>query len=267
MDIIRFRVDSLHVQIHPDLKSSAAATAASAAACLCRAGEDRDEIGVIFSTGASQLGVLRELTARKNVPWDRILGFHLDEYVGIDASHPASFRRYLRENLTRRVEMREFFEIDGSFPDIDRVCHDYADRLCKAKPQLCLLGIGENGHLAFNEPEEADFDDPQDIRAVTLDMVCRRQQVAEGWFKDTDKVPARALTVTIPALLRVPNLIVSVPGARKAQIVKRTIEDRISTDCPATILRTHPNVTLFLDQESAAKLDLTKWKHPHSAKV
>ncbi len=259
MDVIQFYVDSLRVQIHPDPASSAVA-AACAAACLCHAAEDWDPLAVIFATGASQLGVLRELTARKDIAWHKILGFHLDEYAGIDPTHPASFRRYLSDNLTSRVNLREFFEIDGSSPDIDRVCRSYAHRLRKAEPQLCLLGIGENGHLAFNEPEEADFNDPQDMRAVKLDMICRSQQVAEGWFDNTDQVPARALTVTIPALLRVPNLIVSVPGARKAQIIRRTMEERISTACPATILRAHPNVTLFLDQASAAELDLAKWK-------
>jgi glucosamine-6-phosphate deaminase len=151
--------------------------------------------------------------------------------------------------------MAEFLEINGSSSDPDRVRREYADRLEKADPQLCLLGIGENGHLAFNDPGEADFEDPDVMRVVTLDPACRQQQLGEGWFSTLEEVPARALTLTIPTLMKIPKLIVSVPGRRKAQSVRRTVEDPISPACPATILRNHPDVTLYLDQESAAELD------------
>ena len=122
-------------------------------------------------------------------------------------------------------------------------------------PQLCLLGIGENGHLAFNDPGLADFNDPEDMKIVALDGECKQQQVAEGWFKSINEVPSQAITLTIPALLRVPKLIVSVPGSRKAKIIDRTLREPISTACPATILRTHPDATVYLDEESAAELD------------
>jgi glucosamine-6-phosphate deaminase len=151
--------------------------------------------------------------------------------------------------------MKEFFEIDGTAPNPEQTCRDYAAKLQSVNPQLCLLGIGENGHLAFNDPGEADFNDPLDMKIVHLDTACRKQQTAEGWFANFEDVPERAITLTIPTLFRVPRLILSVPGSRKAAIIRRTLVDPISTDCPATLLRTHPNATLYLDPESAAELE------------
>ena len=221
---------------------------------LAHLGMTRDDIGVVFATGASQLDTLRALVGRSDISWNKITGFHLDEYVGIDVNHPASFRKYLRENLTTRVAMREFLEIDGNASDLDELCRTYTERLRQADPQLCLLGIGENGHLAFNDPGEADFRDPREMKVVKLDSACRQQQTAEGWFPTPEDVPERALTLTIPTLFRIPKLIVTVPGERKAQIVKRALQEPISERCPATILRTHPDATLFLDTESASQL-------------
>jgi glucosamine-6-phosphate deaminase len=258
MDTIRFQIKRLKVEVHPNRESAGTAAAHAAAECLRQLGSAQDSIGVIFATGASQLETLRALVSLPGIPWDKISGFHMDEYVGIDEHHPASFRRYLRENLTSCVPMREFFEINGSTPDHDFVIREYARRLCAANPQLCMLGIGENGHLAFNDPAEADFNDPVDVKIVTLDSACRMQQFAEGWFTSIEEVPANAITLTIPALLRVPKLILSVPGKRKMQIVKRALTEPISTNCPATILRTHPDATVYLDPDSAAELDEMK---------
>jgi glucosamine-6-phosphate deaminase len=178
----------------------------------------------------------------------------MDEYVGIAADHPASFRRYLRERLTEKVKMKTFLEIDGSAENPEKTGREYAGELRSADPQLCLLGIGENGHLAFNDPPIADFSDPVDAKIVQLDAACRQQQTAEGWFSSVEQVPQYAITLTIPALLRVPKLIVSVPGRRKATIVRRAFTEPISTACPATILRTHPGATVYLDLESADML-------------
>jgi len=251
----RFEVGTLKLEIHVSQKAAGEAAAQSAAQALQRLDHAHNEIGVIFATGASQLETLRALASMPDLPWRKVHGFHLDEYLGIAENHPASFRRYLRENLTQRVPLAEFFEIDGSAFDPDRVRRDYVQELRKADPQLCLLGIGENGHLAFNDPPEANFNDPEAMKVVTLDAACRQQQLAEGWFKKLEEVPLRALTLTIPTLLKVSRLIVSVPGRRKAQIVRRTLEEPISTACPATILRTHPDVTLYLDPESASELN------------
>jgi glucosamine-6-phosphate deaminase len=255
MEVRRLQVGTMKIEIHPNRKASGEAAALAAAEALRQLDRERSEIDVIFATGASQLDTLGALTTTGGLPWGKVRGFHLDEYVGIDENHPASFRRYLREKLTQRVSMKEFYEIDGSAPDTNEVRRKYVQRLSEAAPQVCLLGIGENGHLAFNDPAEADFHDPEAMKVVNLDDACRHQQLAEGWFKTFEDVPKRALTLTIPTVLKVPKLIVSVPGPRKAESVRRTIEDPISTACPSTILREHPDVTLYLDTESAAQLN------------
>lgn len=211
-------------------------------------------VPVVFATGASQLETLRALTRMTDLPWHQVVGFHMDEYVGIDAEHPASFRRYLREEIAGKAPLAHFHFLEGDATDLSAVLRGYGELLQRFPPKLCLLGIGENGHLAFNDPGEANFEDPETVKIVELDDVCRRQQVNEGWFETMDEVPHRAVTLSIPALLRIPELIGSVPERRKAAIVRRTLEDPISTDCPATILRTHPNAALFLDRDSASLL-------------
>jgi glucosamine-6-phosphate deaminase len=253
-DVQHYRVEKLKVEIHPTRDSAASAAARSAAGSLIQLAKANQVFAVIFATGASQLDTLEALTETSGLPWSQVRGFHMDEYIGLSPDHPASFRRYLRDNLTRKVKMNEFFEIDGTAPDLERACKDYAALLRAANPRLCLLGIGENGHLAFNDPEVADFNDPLDIKVVRLDHTCRQQQAAEGWFGSFEEVPERAMTLTIPALFRVPKLIASVPGSRKAAIVRRALEDPITTACPATLLRTHPDATVYLDRESSAEV-------------
>ncbi|MGB8480721.1 MAG: glucosamine-6-phosphate deaminase [Acidobacteriaceae bacterium] len=253
-EVQHFQVERLKVEIHPTREAAAVAAAGAAAEALKKLKGVRETIGVIFATGASQLDTLKNLIETPSLPWNQVRGFHMDEYVGLDADHPASFCHYLREKLTQKVQMEKFFEIDGTAPDLEQACRDYASQLRCADPQLCLLGIGENGHLAFNDPAVANFNDPMDMKVVELDGVCRQQQVAEGWFESTREVPERAMTLTIPALFRVPKLIVSVPGPRKAEIVRRTLEEPITIGCPATILRTHPDATIYLDRESSAKV-------------
>ena len=251
------RAGTLKIEVYPSRQAAGEAAARAAAESLRGLVNRQSPVGVIFATGASQLETLRALTSMPNIPWDRVIGFHMDEYLGIGPEHPASFRRYLREHLSGRVGLREFQEIDGTTPDPERSCSEYGDRLRSQRPQLCLLGIGENGHLAFNDPAEANFWDPLDAKVVSLDQACRQQQVAEGWFQNLQEVPPRAITLTIPVLMRVPKLILSVPGGRKAKIVSRTLTEAISTDCPATILRTHPDATMYLDEDSAAQLEGT----------
>ncbi len=245
---------TLNVESYPSCEDAAVAAAQAAVQELRQLTALRASIGTIFATGASQLAMLRALTGIKGIPWDQVEGFHMDEYLGIDADHSASFRRYMRENLTQRAPLKEFSEIDGTAPDPEQGCRDYALKVRSADPQLCLFGIGENGHLAFNDPSEANFNDPLDMILVRLDTLCRTQQAAEGWFRDLDEVPESAMTLTIPTLFRVPKLILSVPGSRKARTMRITLEGSVSTNCPSTILRTHPNATVYLDAESAAGL-------------
>jgi glucosamine-6-phosphate deaminase len=258
-DVKHLRVGTLKLEVYPNRKAAGAAASQAAAVALKELGLDRGSIGVIFATGASQVDTLEALTEIEGLPWERVRGFHMDEYIGIDPEHPASFRRYLRERLTQKVRMQEFSDVDGSAPNPEQVGRDYAAKLASANPQLCFLGIGENGHLAFNDPAVANFEDPLDVKIVQLDTVCRKQQAAEGWFKSFEEVPEAAITITIPALLRVPKLIVSVPGSRKAEIMRRTLEEPISSRCPATILRTHPDATVYLDIDSAAELDMARF--------
>lgn len=250
-----FRVGNLAVEVHRDARSLGEAAALAAARAIKQLSSLQGPLGIIFATGASQLDTLEALTRMVDLPWDRVRGLHLDEYVGLPIEHFASFRRYLREHLTEKVEMGDFYELEATAADLSRICDAYAETLRAIDPKLCLLGIGENGHLAFMDPAVADFKDPQDIKVVKLDADCRAQQVAEGWFGSSEEVPDCAVSLTIPAILRVPKLIVSVPGARKASIVRRTLEEAISTKCPATILRTHPDATIYLDQESASELE------------
>jgi glucosamine-6-phosphate deaminase len=249
-----FKAGNAKVEVYPDAVSMGNAAARAVGEAIREIETHHETINVIFATGASQLDMLYALTKMKDLPWNKVRGFHMDEYIGLPIQHPASFRRYLRENLTDNVPLQEFNEVDGTTSDADEFSLKYAAKLRAAKPQLCLMGIGENGHLAFNDPGVADFNDPADVKVVQLDRMCREQQAAEGWFANVADVPERAITITIPALLRVPRLIVSVPGSRKAHIVRRSLTEAISTECPATILRTHPDATIYLDDASAAEL-------------
>jgi glucosamine-6-phosphate deaminase len=248
------KVGNAKVEIYPDAVSMGKAAARAVAEAIKEIEKHHGTINVIFATGASQIDMLDALTKMKDLPWNKMRGFHMDEYIGLPIQHPASFRGYLREKLTGKVPLKEFNEVDGTTSDPEEFSLKYAAMLRAGEPQLCLMGIGENGHLAFNDPGAADFNDPADVKVVQLDLMCREQQAAEGWFASAAEVPERAITITIPALLRVPRLIVSVPGSRKAHIVRRSLSEAISTDCPATILRTHPDATIYLDDASAAEL-------------
>ena len=188
-EVQQYQVEKLKIEIHPTREAAAAAAAESAASSLTQLARNNAEFAVIFATGASQIDTLQALTQIPGLPWGHIRGFHMDEYVGLSRDHPASFRRYLRENLTQKVQLKEFFEIDGTASDPEQACKDYAALLRAANPQLCLLGIGENGHLAFNDPDVADFNDPLDVKVVQLDSICRQQQAAEGWFSSFEEVP------------------------------------------------------------------------------
>ena len=251
-DVEHFVVEKLKVEVHPTREAAGAAAAKASAEALKKLSASGKKVGVIFATGASQIDALKALTSIPGLPWNQVDGFHMDDYIGLPLDHPASFRAYLEEKLVRRVPMHSFAHIDGLAPNPEQTCRDYAEKLRAANPQLCLLGIGENGHLAFNDPGEADFNDPLDVKIVHLDEPCRRQQAGEGWFKSVEEIPATAITVTMPALFRVPKLILSVNGARKANIILRTFDDPITTACPSTILRTHPDATIFMDREAAA---------------
>ena len=248
-----FRVDDLAVRVFAAEKELGEA-AASDAADTIRAAVARDgRANVMFASGNSQLAFLDALTARDDVAWNRVTGFHMDEYVRMDDTHPASFARYMRERIVDVVHPLAFHCVDGT-NDAKAECQRYAALLREHPLDLCCLGVGENGHLAFNDPPFADFDDAEDVKEVELDDASRRQQVGEGHFRGLDDVPRTAITVTIPALLRATRVLAIVPEARKADAVRRALEDPIATSCPASVLRRTPQATLYLDRTSAANV-------------
>ena len=205
-----------------------------------------------MATGASQFEFLASLTARRDIEWNRVEMFHLDEYLGIPADHPASFRRYLLERFVRPSGIERYHFLDGD-TDPDDVVRRVGAALRSAPIDCAFVGIGENGHLAFNDPP-ADFDTTEPYLIVQLDEACRRQQVGEGWFSSIDEVPTRAISISIRQILDSREIICVVPHARKAAAVKRCLEGPVSPDAPASILQTHPNTTVYLDTESAALL-------------
>jgi glucosamine-6-phosphate deaminase len=208
---------------------------------------------VVFASAVSQNAFLAALRAQ-DIDWTRITAFHMDEYAGMHGNHPASFRRFLRERLLDHVPVAAFHQLDGEATDVEAECERYAGLLGTAQPCLAIMGIGENGHLAFIDPPVCDFSDPRDVRAVGLDQLCRMQQVHDGAFARLEEVPRRALSLTVPFFLRVPRALVFVNGVRKSAAVRAALEGPIAEACPASALRRHPCGILFLDEAAASLL-------------
>lgn len=249
-----WRVGDMEVVVHADGAALAAAAARQAATAIRTAVAERGAARAMFATGNSQLAFVAALEAEEAVPWDRVAVFHMDEYVGVGPDHPAGFRHWIETRITAAVNPRAAHYLDGLAEPASE-CARYAALLAEAPLDLCCLGIGVNGHLAFNDPGVADFEDPVDVKVVELDDVCRRQQVDEGHFPSLDAVPPTAMTVTIPALLRARQVIAVVPERRKAEAVRAATLGPLSTSCPASVLRTCDRVRLHLDPDSAALLE------------
>jgi glucosamine-6-phosphate deaminase len=249
-----FVVDSLPVRIHAsglDLAREAAHTAADA---LRTALDRQPSAAAIVASATSQIAFLDALVAEPNIDWPRVTLFHMDEYLGIADDHPASFRRFLRERVQQRLPVRTFHYLRGDCPEPLAECDRYA-QLLRAQPiALCCLGIGENGHLAFNDPPVANFNDPHPVKLVQLDRACRQQQVGEGCFPTLQAVPQYAFTLTHPTLVAATTLVCVVPERRKAAAVRDTLRGPIAPSCPASFLRRQSHCTLFLDQDSASLL-------------
>lgn len=235
-----------------DKKSLGSAAADQAAAAIRRAILDRSHARIIVATGASQLGFLDALTASRNIDWPRVEMFHLDEYVGLPITHPASFRKYLLERLIHKVGIENYHLLDGS-GDPSEVIQSVGNALQSALVDVAFVGIGENGHLAFNDPP-ADFETEEPYLIVELDEACRRQQVGEGWFASISEVPRRAISMSVRQILKAKEIICVVPDARKARAVKLCFEGEVSPMAPASILRMHPAATIYLDRDSASLL-------------
>jgi glucosamine-6-phosphate deaminase len=232
--------------------AAAERAAAAIGEAIARAGEAR----VIAATGASQFEFLDALTGKADVDWERVEMFHLDEYVGVSDSHPASFRRYLRERIVERVHPRSFHFLAGDAVDPAAECRRVGALLARAPIDVAFVGIGENGHLAFNDPP-ADFTTVEPYLVVELDEACRRQQLGEGWFRSLDDVPRRAISMSIRQILKAREILCIVPDARKAKAVSECLEGAVSPLHPSSILQTHAATTVYLDRDSAALL-----KHP-----
>ncbi len=208
---------------------------------------------VIFATGASQYEFLDALVQHQEVDWTRVTAFHLDEYLGMSDQHPASFRRYLRERLFSKLPFGTVHLLDGSATDAKAECRRYSALLEAGPIDIACIGIGENGHLAFNDPP-ADFQSPNLVNVVNLDHKCRMQQVGEGHFPTLADVPTQALSQSIPAILRAKTISCVVPDARKAEAVRCSLEGRLTRMCPGSVLRRHADVHMYLDEGSASLL-------------
>ncbi len=242
----------MRIYLFDEVTELGRAAAALAASTLREAVERKGKAVFVAATGTSQLAFLESLV-REDVPWERTVMFHLDEYIGLPADHPASFRRYLRERLVNRVHPGTVHLIRGDAPDPEAEVQRLNKLIRNEEVDVAFVGIGENGHIAFNDPP-ADFETDAPYIIVWLAESCRRQQVNEGWFPTLEEVPRRAITMSVRQILRSKRIISVVPEERKAAAVKCALEAEVSPECPASILRTHPDVHLFLDQGSASLL-------------
>lgn len=242
----------VEVRVAPDRELLGARAAAHAVRVISRAVESRGTARIVLASAPSQDELLAGL-AGAGLPWDRIQAMHMDEYVGIEPAHPAAFQQYLRTRLPPALRLEG---IDSLADDPEAEVVRYAGVVGDSPIDLCLMGIGENGHIAFNEPHDTRLDDPRLVRLTELDEVSRTQQVNDGCFAQLDEVPRSAITLTVGALLSADTVIASVPGPRKATAVARALQGPVEWACPASALRTHANATLYLDPESAAEVSV-----------
>ena len=250
-----FRADNLNVYIYESRSKMGDAAADVVAAEIRALIQARGKAVGIFASAPSQNEFLAALVEAPGIDWSRVIGFHLDEYLGMDDQAPQSFRRFLIDRLVSKVALQEFHGLRGESGDGAIESERYGKLLAASPPDFAVLGIGENGHLAFIDPPFCDFDDPRPVKVVELDDVCRAQQVNDGAFANLDEVPRHALSLTIPTLMARPKLFAIVPGPAKRQAIKSTIEGPVAPSCPASILRRHPNAHLFIDIDSAALLE------------
>jgi glucosamine-6-phosphate deaminase len=250
----RFKVDELEVAVYANNDALGKAAAAEAADIIREAITKRGAANIVLATGNSQKTFLAALRTEPSIDWPKVSVFHLDEYIGLDPAHPASFPSFLRRHIIDYVRPGAFYQLSGSTEDIARICRDYETLLRSHPTDLCALGVGENGHLAFNDPPGVNFNDPVWVKVVKLASRSRQQQVDEGHFDSLDKVPREAVTMTIPAMLSASHILGMVPEARKADAVRRTLSGPITEDVPSTILRRSAKAKLFLDLDSGAEV-------------
>lgn len=243
---IQTKIDQLKVSVFEDRLQMGRSAAELVAEQINKVAEKKNQVRIIFASAVSQQEFLDELL-EQDVPWNKIVAFHMDEYHTLSEEAPQRFGKFLKDHLFNHKNFAEVHYIDDDL-------NAYAQMIEESPIDIVCMGIGENGHLAFNDPPVADFDDPETIKIVELDEVCRQQQVNDGAFKSLEEVPDKAVTLTIPALMKAEFLSVVVPGESKANAVERTLFGPVSTSCPATVLRLHPKSTLFLDNHSSQNI-------------
>ena len=246
-----FVLDKLKVKIFKCRRALGQAGGEAVAKKMREMLRDQKDLLMVFAAAPSQNEFLEELGSRSGMEWGRVAAFHLDEYLGLPDTAPQSFGHFLRVRLFEKVRPGTVYYLNGMTEDPAKECDRYGALLKDHPFDIACIGIGENGHLAFNDPHVADFDDPLSIKVVELDPVSRQQQVNDGSFQNLESVPRKAITLTVPTIFSAKFIYCMVPAITKAEAVKKTLEGPITTDCPATILRKHENATLFLDQDSA----------------
>jgi glucosamine-6-phosphate deaminase len=248
------QVEQLSVVIAEDRTELGKIAAANVGKLIHNLLEIKDEIRMIFAAAPSQNEFLSELINNSTIAWQKITAFHMDEYIGLQRNVQQLFGRYLYDHLFSKVSFKDVHIINSQAENIEDECTRYEKILREDIIDIVCMGIGENGHIAFNDPPVADFNDKKYVKIVELDLPCRQQQVNDGCFPNVDQVPKYAITLTVPALMSGSHLSISVPGVRKAEAVKRSLYNEVSTLCPATIVRTHQNAILYLDNDSASML-------------
>jgi glucosamine-6-phosphate deaminase len=244
----------MQIRVFADQQSLGQAAAKQAATAIRNAISARGTARIVAATAASQLEFLNALTSTPDIDWQNVEAFHLDEYIGLPVTHPGSFRKMLLEQLVRKTGIKKYHLLDGDAPDPAAVVRRQGQQLASAPVDIAFLGIGENGHIAFNDPP-ADFDIEDPYLIVNLDEACRRQQVGEAWFADISQVPRQAISMSARQILKAKEILAVVPDRRKAQAIKDCFEGEISPLHPASILRRHPNATIYLDTHSASLLN------------
>ncbi len=246
--------NKLKVRIYDSRPAMGAAAAADVTAAIISLLEKQDYVNVVFAAAPSQNEFLEALSATETIDWSRVNAFHMDEYIGLPTNALQSFGQFLRERIFDRVAFNTVFYINGNADDLQAECARYSALLKQYPPDVVCMGVGENGHIAFNDPHLADFDDPELVKIVDLDETSRMQQVHDGCFDTLAEVPLTAITLTIPALFSGRIIFCVVPGSYKAVAVSQVIHDKVNEKTPATILRIHEHATIYLDKESASKI-------------
>jgi glucosamine-6-phosphate deaminase len=247
-----FIIDKLKVEVYENREAMGSRAASAVIERMKKLLSEQDSMRMIFAAAPSQNELLEELASVRGLDWSRVTAFHMDEYIGLRPDAPQSFGVFLTERIFGKVKFRKVHYISSNPGSVEEECKRYSSLLAEEPIDIVCLGIGENGHIAFNDPDVADFNDPLSVKIVSLDDRSRQQQVNDGCFSSIAEVPRQAITLTIPALISSRYMYAVVPGRTKADAVRRTVEGEINTACPATILRRHENATLFLDADSAA---------------